>query len=68
MAIQITAELEELKAQAEGRAPFTPNGLFEKLGELVGGPQYKSMTPAERLALGYYLCARRRARMLKEGE
>ena len=40
MAIQLDAELLELKAQAEGLKPFRPNALFEKLGEKVCTPRW----------------------------
>lgn len=67
MAVEITRDLKELKAQAEGKRPSVVNGLFEGPADAVGTPQYTAMAPAERLALGYYLCARRRKRTLSEG-
>ena len=68
MAIEITRELEELKAQAEGSRPFVVSGLFERLTEKVCTPAYwKDMTATQRLALGYYLATKRRAEMLREG-
>lgn len=64
MGIQLTQDLEELKAQAEGALPFVPNALFDKLAEQVGEPEYWRLSPTERLKIGYYLAAKRRVELL----
>jgi len=66
MAIVITDELMELKAQAEGARPFRRSRLFDKLAECVGSKEYWSWTPQQRLSLGYYLAAERRFESLRK--
>lgn len=65
--IRITREdVEELRAQADGSRAFAgTNGLYEKLAGL-SEYEYRRLDPLTRLALGYYLAAKRRAESLKE--
>jgi hypothetical protein len=60
------AELESLKAQAEGRATFTRSGLLERLSDLDLKEFYR-LPPRERLAVGFYQSAKRRAESLAKG-
>lgn len=60
------AELERLKAQAEGSRPFTASGLWERLAALDLKEFYK-LPARERLAVGFYATAKRRAESLAEG-
>lgn len=57
------AELKALRAMAEGSKPFTVSGLWERLAALDLKDFYK-LPARERLAVGYYLAARRRAEAL----
>jgi hypothetical protein len=63
MPITLTDDLAELKAQAEGAKPFTPNALLDHLAGLPW-PKLQKLPPAERLAIGYYTCAQRRAEQM----
>ena len=65
MAITLTDDLRELKAQAEGARPFRPSALYDKLAALPW-PKLRKLEPAERLAIGYYVAAQRRAESLKQ--
>jgi hypothetical protein len=59
-------DVEELRAQAEGSRPFGGvNKLYERLAEL-DEYEYKKLDSVSRLALGYYLAAKRRSDSLKE--
>ncbi len=66
MAITLTDDLQELKAQAEGAKPFKPSALYDRLAALPW-PQLRKLEPAERLAVGYYTCAQRRAEQMRVG-
>lgn len=57
-------ELENLKAQAEGSKPFRTSGMLERLAALDLKEFYK-LPPRERLAVGFYQTAKRRAEALK---
>jgi hypothetical protein len=59
------AELLRLRAMADGSKPFEVIGLWERLGEKEW-PELKRLPARERLALGYYLAARRRVEQMKE--
>jgi hypothetical protein len=59
--------LESLKAQAEGAQPFTRSGLYERLSALDLKEFYK-LPARERLAVGFYQTAKRRAEALKDAE
>ena len=59
--IVVTAEIEELKAQAEGRTTFVENEMYEALAELDLA-KYRKLDAETRLALGYYLAAKLRKR------
>jgi hypothetical protein len=50
---------------AEGETPFEIIGLWEKMSDL-SLKEIKALPPRERLGLGYYVCAKRRAEQLKE--
>jgi hypothetical protein len=58
-------ELKVLRAQAEGSQPFMHSGLWERLAALDLKAFYK-LSARERLAVGYYETARRRAEVLQE--
>ena len=60
------AELQGLRAMAEGTKAFESSGLWERLAALDLKEFYK-LPPRERLACGYYVTARRRADSMKEG-
>jgi hypothetical protein len=60
------AELVSLKAQAWGLQPFRRSGLYERLAALDLKEFYK-LPPRERLAVGFYQSAKRRAESLAEG-
>jgi len=51
------------------RTPFVPNGFYERLLETRRArPEVLAlMSPAQRLALGYYEAAKRQAALLAEG-
>lgn len=57
-------ELKTLRAMAEGSKPFTPSGLWGKLAAL-DLREIKALPARERLGLGYYVAAQRRAESLK---
>lgn len=59
-------ELMRLRAMAEGTKRFEVSGLWEKL-EALDLPEVKKLPPRERLGLGYYVAAKRKAAALKEG-
>lgn len=63
MAITLTAELEELKAQAEGRRPFRVNRILEALVG-IEMKDYWKLDKDTRLAFSFYLTAKRRAESL----
>jgi hypothetical protein len=58
------AELKALRAQAEGSKPFRRSGLWERLAGLDLKEFYK-LPARERLAVGYYQTAKRRAETLQ---
>lgn len=58
-------ELKHLRAMAEGSKPFVTIGLWEKLSALEWA-ELKKLPARERLAVGYYTVAKRRADSLKE--
>lgn len=60
--IVITAEIEELKAQAEGRAPFHEDPRFEALAA-ADLAEYRKLDPETRLMLGFYVAAKARAHL-----
>ena len=66
MAITLTDDLRELKAQAEGAKPFQPSALYDRLLQLPWR-EIAKLPPAERLALGFYTAAQRRREQMKEG-
>ncbi len=57
-------ELKRLRAMAEGSKPFEPSGLWERLAALPWA-EIKKLPPRERLGVGYFEAARRRAEALK---
>jgi hypothetical protein len=59
------AELQALRAQAEGSKPFRTSGLWERLAALDLKEFYK-LPARERLAVGYYQTAKRKAEALQE--
>jgi hypothetical protein len=59
------AELRNLRAMAEGVKAFETIGLWDKLAA-KDWAEIKKLPARERLALGYYETARRRAESLKE--
>lgn len=58
-------ELKRLRAMAEGSKPFMSSGLWERLAALDLRDLMK-LPARERLAVGYYTAAKRRAESLKE--
>jgi len=58
-------ELKGLRAMAEGSRPFEESGLWERLSAL-DLKEIKLLRARERLGVGYYTTARRRAAQLKE--
>jgi hypothetical protein len=58
-------ELKTLRAMADGSRPFERNGLWEKLAA-KDWAEFKKLPARERLAVGYYQAAQRRAESLKE--
>ena len=58
-------ELKGLRAMAEGSRPFEESGLWERLSAL-DLKEIKLLPARERLGVGYYTTARRRAVQLKE--
>lgn len=65
MAITLTRELEELKAQAEGRKPFRENKILEALVG-IEMKDYWKLDKDTRLAFSFYLTAKRYAEQMKE--
>lgn len=49
---------------AEGKQPFKASGLWEKLAALLWA-EIKKLPPRERLGIGYFEAARRRAESFK---
>ena len=60
------AELQRLRAMAEGAKPFEPSGLWDKLSALDWS-EIKKLPARARLGIGYYTAAQRRVEALKEG-
>lgn len=58
-------ELKRLRAMAEGSKPFRTSGLYERLAALDLKEFYR-LPARERLAVGYYQTAKRRAEALQE--
>lgn len=58
-------ELKLLRAQADGSKPFTASSLWERFAAL-DLKEFMKLPARERLAVGYYQTARRRAEMLQE--
>lgn len=54
-----------MRAMALDERPFKSNPLYERLAEKEPRELLKSLTPGERLSLGYYLAAKRREESLK---
>ena len=59
-------ELQRLRAMAEGTRRFETSGLWDKLGALEWS-EIKKLPARERLGVGYYTAAQRRAASLSEG-
>lgn len=59
-------ELLRLRAMADGSRRFEESGLWEKLSALEW-KELKRLPARERLGLGYYAAAKRRAEQMKEG-
>lgn len=57
-------ELKALRAMAEGSRKFEGSGLWERLAAL-DMKEFMKLPPRERLAVGYYQTAKRRAEALK---
>jgi hypothetical protein len=57
-------ELQRLRAMAEGSKRFEESGLWERLAALDLA-EFRKLPPRERLAVGYYVAARRRMESLK---
>ena len=58
-------ELRRLRAVALGEKPFLASGLWERLAAL-DLKEFKAMPARERLGVGYYTAAKRRAEQLSE--
>lgn len=58
-------ELQRLRAMADGSEPFTGSGLWERLAAL-DLKEFMKLPARERLAVGYYQTAKRRAESLQE--
>lgn len=56
-------DVDERRAQAEGLAPFVESEHYERLA-LLDSKEWGRLPPSVRLAVGYYLAARRRAESL----
>jgi hypothetical protein len=63
MPIELTEDLAELKAQAEGSKPFKVQPLYERLAE-KDLTEFRKFDPTTRLAIGFYVAAKRRAEAL----
>ena len=59
------AELKRLRAMAEGAKPFKESRLWERLASL-DLKEFWRLPARERLAVGYYQTARRRAETLRD--
>jgi len=57
-------ELKTLRAMADGSKPFKPSGLWERLAAM-DLKEFWKLPARERLAVGYYQTARRRAEVLE---
>jgi hypothetical protein len=57
-------ELQRLRAMAEGSKGFEESGLWERLAAL-DLKEILKLPPRERLGIGYYTAAKRRAAQLK---
>lgn len=62
--IELAADHEEMRAQALGERPFRVNPLYERLAALDQRELMRQLEPGERLSLGYYVAAKRRAEAL----
>lgn len=63
--IEITdSMIDEMKAQAEGRAPFVVNRIAEAVADSET-KDYKAQPSRVRYWAGLYLCAKRRAAQMK---
>lgn len=58
-------ELRRLRAMADGSRPFTASGLWERLAAL-DLRELQKLPPRERLGVGYYTTAKRRAEQFRE--
>ena len=58
------AELLRLRAMAEGSKPFESSGLWERLAAMEP-KEVLRLPPRERLGVGYYMAAKRRAAQMK---
>jgi hypothetical protein len=58
-------ELQRLRAMAAGSSPFEQSGLWENLATL-DLKELMKLPARERLGVGYYTAARRRAESLQE--
>jgi hypothetical protein len=65
VAIKLTGDYEELKAEAEGRKSFRRRPIYERLKPL-SKKEYDALSPGERLSFGLYLTAERLAASMKE--
>jgi hypothetical protein len=57
-------ELKRLRAMAEGGRKFEESGLWERLSSL-DMKEFMKLPARERLAVGYYLSAKRRLELLR---
>lgn len=53
-------DVDELRAQAEGSRPFVEREHYERLA-LLDSKEWRALPQGARLAVGYYLAAKRRA-------
>lgn len=58
-------ELRALRAMAEGSKPFRAAPMWERLAAL-DLKEFAKLPPRERLAVGYYVAAKRRDEQLRE--
>jgi hypothetical protein len=58
----------KLQHAADGAAPFEPNAFMERLIEMRrdNPKSFAGLSPASKLALGYYEAGKRRQEMLKD--
>jgi hypothetical protein len=59
------AELQRLRAMAEGSKPFVRSGLWDRLSAMEWA-EIKKLPARERLGVGYYTAAQRRVESLKK--